>query len=108
MQAEPLSGYPKKEGSGNQRKEDNSEKVRQEQKEQKSNLPAESLKAPRSAYIRFFTSNREKIKKEMPELAPNDLMVVAVRMWDDLPEEQKKPYREEEQREKERYEAARI
>jgi len=44
----------------------------------------------------------------MPELAPNDLMAVAGKMWEKLTEEEKRPYREEEQRDKEKYEAARI
>jgi hypothetical protein len=62
-------------------------------------------KAPISPFIRFNKAHINDVRKEYPHMAQTDLVTVTGHMWSSLPDEVRKKYEDEYQRDKERYEA---
>lgn len=73
----------------------------------KSNLPINKKKKPkrnRSAFIIFSSEMRAKIRSEQKEkLNSNEMMVKLANLWKELPEEEKKRYFDQAEKEKVRY-----
>ena len=62
--------------------------------------PIDITKPPRSAYLRFYYQNKDRLHKAKPQLSKTDLLAVASHIWSSLPEDEKQPFRDEEKREK--------
>lgn len=58
----------------------------------------------RSSYTIYFSENRPQFAKDHPDALPKDIMRAVGKKWKTLSEEDKKPYDEMADRDKERYE----
>lgn len=58
----------------------------------------------RSSYLHYFSEVRPQVAKDHPDTQPKDIMRAVAKKWSSLSEEEKKPYDEMADRDKDRYE----
>ena len=90
--------------TNNTKKVDTKKNIKKEIRSKSASKNADKPQRARSAYILYGMDERPVIKKDMPDIAPKEIMSEIGKRWNALDEKAKKPWVELAAKEKETYE----
>lgn len=81
-------------------------KGKKAKKPQDPDKPKNPNKKPLNSYFRFAQDKRSEVKEQNPDMKPTDITKAIKSLWDELSDEDKKPYTDKANEEMEIYKAA--